>query len=336
MTPRQRWVLLVALVLLAAATAVAGLRPAEPATLDQRVHDVAGTLGCPACQAESVADSADPMAQGMRAVIRTRLAEGESPEQVQAYFVELYGEGILLEPPFAGSAALLWLAPLAALTVGTGAALWLVARRRPGTGSESARTPDHAPSAPEPDPGAEPGPAESSKASSHAPSFRAPSSRTTVLAVSAAVVLGGVLVAALADAVAPRAPGAPATGGEISNESVSTGGVLAGRTLEQAGDLQGAAEIYRAELARRPDHREAAFRLGFVLARLGQPAEAEPVLAQVVQARPDHPEALLLLGTVQRQLGREEADATLRRFLEIAPEDHEAAAEVRRLLEEQR
>jgi cytochrome c-type biogenesis protein CcmH len=100
---------------------VAGL--AGPLAAQQTVHvnepelyQVAQQLRCVVCQNLSVADSPSEMAQQMRGVIRERLAAGERPDQVVQYFVDKYGEWILLEPRRQGFTMLVWvLPPLAAL-----------------------------------------------------------------------------------------------------------------------------------------------------------------------------------------------------------------------------
>ena len=66
---------------------------------EKTVHDVAAQLRCVVCQSLSVADSPSETANQMRGIIRERLAAGESPAEVRAYFVEKYGEWILLAPP---------------------------------------------------------------------------------------------------------------------------------------------------------------------------------------------------------------------------------------------
>ncbi|HYR39701.1 MAG TPA: cytochrome c-type biogenesis protein [Methylomirabilota bacterium] len=113
-------VLVAVLAVSAALTGIAGA--ASP--VDERVvHDVAAQLRCVVCQNLSVADSPSETANQMRQIIRERLAAGESPEQVRAYFVEKYGQWILLSPPKEGFNLLVWVVPFA----GLGAGLVLVA-----------------------------------------------------------------------------------------------------------------------------------------------------------------------------------------------------------------
>ena len=82
------------------------------------VYEIANQLRCVVCQNLSVADSPSEMALQMRGVIKERLAAGESPEQVVRYFVDKYGDWILLSPPRRGFSLLVWIVPFVAVIVG--------------------------------------------------------------------------------------------------------------------------------------------------------------------------------------------------------------------------
>ena len=117
---------------------------AAPAAVDERVvHEVAAQLRCVVCQNLSVADSPSETAQQMRALVRERLARGETPEQVRAYFVDKYGIWILLAPPATGFTLLVWVLPFAALAAGlllVGALVWRWRRAPRGAGAGAAGT----------------------------------------------------------------------------------------------------------------------------------------------------------------------------------------------------
>src|SRR2546428_13788969 len=71
----------------------------------------------------------------MRVNGRERLEAGESPAEVVQYFVDRYGEWILLSPRRRGFNLLVWFAPLAAVAVGLAIVAVLVRRwtRRPAS-----------------------------------------------------------------------------------------------------------------------------------------------------------------------------------------------------------
>jgi len=96
-----------------------GVAAAAAAPVDEdTVRQIAAQLRCVVCQSLSVADSPSETASQMRGVIRERLAAGQTPEQIKAYFVDKYGLWILLAPPPQGFSLLVWVIPYAALLGG--------------------------------------------------------------------------------------------------------------------------------------------------------------------------------------------------------------------------
>lgn len=85
---------------------------ATPAT---RADRIAAGLRCPVCQGLSVKDSDSPTARDMRADIRRRVDDGQSPDEVRQAYVERYGEWILLRPGTTGFDALVWVVPAAVI-----------------------------------------------------------------------------------------------------------------------------------------------------------------------------------------------------------------------------
>ncbi|UCC82574.1 MAG: cytochrome c-type biogenesis protein CcmH [Gemmatimonadota bacterium] len=101
---------------------------AEDPELEAQVRELAAKLRCPTCRALSVQDSPSGMAQEMRSLIRDQLRAGKTPDEVTAYFVERYGEWILLEPKAEGFNWAVWLLPVFLLLGGL--AFVLVTARR--------------------------------------------------------------------------------------------------------------------------------------------------------------------------------------------------------------
>jgi len=95
---------------------------------DDAVRDVASQLRCVVCQSLSVADSPSETAHQMREIIRERLAAGDTPAQIIAYFVDKYGDWILLAPPARGFGLLVWVVPYVALLAGLVLVVFVVAR----------------------------------------------------------------------------------------------------------------------------------------------------------------------------------------------------------------
>lgn len=138
---RRRALVAVAAVVLALAAGVGVWRAAaapEPQTLEARTQAIASTLRCPTCQNLSVADSDSQMARGMRETIAEQLSRGRSREEVRGYFVDRYGEWVLLYPQRDGFGWVAWLAPVVGVGVAGAAAAVFAARRRVRTASPSA------------------------------------------------------------------------------------------------------------------------------------------------------------------------------------------------------
>ncbi len=87
-------------------------------TLEDQIAEISGELMCPVCEGQSVAESNAQLARDMRAVIKTKLLEGKSKEEIIDYFVSSYGETILASPPPKGFSVILWLLPVLSVLIG--------------------------------------------------------------------------------------------------------------------------------------------------------------------------------------------------------------------------
>lgn len=125
-------ILLLALLSPIPSHADSGLPPAElaytqlpDARQEAAARALMETLRCLVCQGQSIADSNAEMAGDMRALVRRRIADGESPEQIRAWLVQRYGNWVTYDPPVDAVTWPLWIAPV--LLIGAGA--WLARAR---------------------------------------------------------------------------------------------------------------------------------------------------------------------------------------------------------------
>ena len=106
----------------------------DPA-LEERARDISQGIRCLVCQNENIDDSNADLARDLRLLVRERLSEGDSDDQVRQFLVDRYGEFVLLQPRFAWHTLILWLATPLVFLVGL-AVLWRNAKRPanlPGT-----------------------------------------------------------------------------------------------------------------------------------------------------------------------------------------------------------
>jgi len=102
--------------LLAVAVALALVAPATAADRPN-VADLESELVCPVCK--TTLDQSDaPVARRMKAIIRQRLAEGASADQIKAELADQFGDAVLAAPPKRGFDLLAWLLPLAGVALG--------------------------------------------------------------------------------------------------------------------------------------------------------------------------------------------------------------------------
>lgn len=85
---------------------------------EKRAKKLMEELRCLVCQGQSIADSDAPLAGDMRHEVRTKIAAGESPDEIKDWLVARYGNWVSYDPPFDGATALLWLGPLLFLAIG--------------------------------------------------------------------------------------------------------------------------------------------------------------------------------------------------------------------------
>jgi cytochrome c-type biogenesis protein CcmH len=112
----------------------------EPVT-DDRVNAVAKELYCPVCQNTPLDVCPTTACIQWRELIRTKLAEGWSVDQVKEYFAAQYGPQVLAQPPRQGIFWLVYVLPPVFFLIGAGIVFWVLRsmRAKAPAGNPSAR-----------------------------------------------------------------------------------------------------------------------------------------------------------------------------------------------------
>lgn len=136
---RRKQSLFVLMLLFAAALAGRpnGVTEADgPTQASPRELRIERSLACPQCTDLPVDVCDRAICNDMRAIIKQKIAAGESDAAIRQYFVSRYGTRVLLAPPAGGFHIVNWLMPFFGLLVGGLAAFAFLrcARRRPRDG----------------------------------------------------------------------------------------------------------------------------------------------------------------------------------------------------------
>lgn len=85
---------------------------------DDEVNDVAKDLYCPVCENTPLDVCPTQACADWRELIRTKLAQGDSKQDIFNYFALQYGDSALAQPPRTGVNLILWLLPFVAVGLG--------------------------------------------------------------------------------------------------------------------------------------------------------------------------------------------------------------------------
>lgn len=98
---------------------LAGIALAQESTpSDNEVNAIAKQLYCPVCENVPLDVCPTLACEQWRGLIREKLAQGMTEEQIKAYFVEQYGARVLAAPPAEGFNWLVYLVPPVAILSG--------------------------------------------------------------------------------------------------------------------------------------------------------------------------------------------------------------------------
>lgn len=130
---------------LAAALPAQAVQPDEmldDPVLEGRAREVSKGLRCVVCQNENIDESNAELARDMRLIVRDRLVQGDTNDEVMQFMVDRYGDYVLLEPPFKATTYALWFGPALFLLLAAGAGFAYYRTRTGGVPAETVRPAD--------------------------------------------------------------------------------------------------------------------------------------------------------------------------------------------------
>jgi len=99
--------------------------------LEARARNLSKDIRCLVCQNQSIDDSNAGLARDLRVLVRERLSEGDSDEQILDFLVKRYGDFVLLKPPVKASTYALWYGPIVIFVLGVIGLVVFMRGRRP-------------------------------------------------------------------------------------------------------------------------------------------------------------------------------------------------------------
>ena len=85
---------------------------------ENRARDLSKGIRCLVCQNQSIDDSDSDLAKDLRRIIRKKIIQGDTDNQITQYLVDKYGNFILMKPPLYQDTYILWISPLLLMLVG--------------------------------------------------------------------------------------------------------------------------------------------------------------------------------------------------------------------------
>lgn len=86
--------------------------------LEFKARNISKKIRCLVCQNQSIDDSNAPLAKDLRILIRKKIKDGYTEDEVYKFLTDRYGDFILLKPPFKTKTFLLWFLPIIFSAVG--------------------------------------------------------------------------------------------------------------------------------------------------------------------------------------------------------------------------
>lgn len=118
MKKRSSFLFIVAVLVVVVFTTANTVFAQEPMPSDNEVNAIAKELFCPVCENTPLDVCPTQACAQWRELIRLKLSEGWSEDQIKQYFVDQYGARVLSEPPKQGLFWLVYVIPPMLMAVG--------------------------------------------------------------------------------------------------------------------------------------------------------------------------------------------------------------------------
>ena len=87
--------------------------------INNRIREISQNIRCLVCQNQSIDESKSELAKDLKILIKEKVIDGVSNEEIYGYLRERYGDYILLKPPLNFNTILLWFLPFIVLIFGS-------------------------------------------------------------------------------------------------------------------------------------------------------------------------------------------------------------------------
>ena len=89
-----------------------------------RARNISKNIRCMICQNQSIDESNASLAKDLRILIRNKIKEGDSNDEIYKFLTDRYGDFILLKPPVKLNTLALWVLPFVFLLIGIFIIFW--------------------------------------------------------------------------------------------------------------------------------------------------------------------------------------------------------------------
>ena len=89
-----------------------------------RARNISKNIRCMICQNQSIDESNASLAKDLRILIRNKIKEGDSNEEIYKFLTDRYGDFILLKPAVKLNTIALWFLPFVFLLIGIFIIFW--------------------------------------------------------------------------------------------------------------------------------------------------------------------------------------------------------------------